>query len=145
MPLAAAGEVQCVLACTCQHAAGRVAPKKRHRLHTQQQQQARSSSHQGQHTRIWNTWSVNRILSHCMYRRRHFVSTTHCIGFLHAHAWLRNCVSKNSLSFHLLFRAMSHDLHFHQHFLSSMSLSSTSPSFTGSGSRLITSRIHCAD
>ena len=54
-------------------------------------------------------------------------------------------MSKNSLSFHLLFRAMSRDLHFHPVFLSSMSLSSTSPSFTGSGSRLITSRIHCAD
>ena len=40
---------------------------------------------------------------------------------------------------------MSHDLHSAPSILSSLSLSSTSLSLTGSGSRLITSRIHCAD
>ena len=53
--------------------------------------------------------------------------------------------AQNIFSFHLFFRAMSHDLHSTPSILSSFSLSSSSPSFTGSGSRLITSRIHCAD
>ena len=44
-----------------------------------------------------------------------------------------------------MFRAMSHDLHSTPTFLTSTSPSSTSPSLTGSGSRLITSRIHCTD
>ena len=55
------------------------------------------------------------------------------------------CVNKNVFSFHLMFRAMSHDLHSTSSILSSFSPSSTSPSSAGSGSRLITSRIHCAD
>ena len=58
---------------------------------------------------------------------------------------LKNCVPKNIFSFHLLFRTMSHDLHSTPSTLFPFSLSSTSPSSTGSGSRLITSRIHCAD
>ena len=37
-----------------------------------------------------------------MYRRRHFVTTTRCTDLLHAHA---------VAPLHLLFRAMSHDLH----------------------------------
>ena len=44
-----------------------------------------------------------------------------------------------------MFRAMSHDLHSTPTFLTSTSPSSTSPSLTGSGPRLITSRIHCTD
>ena len=54
-------------------------------------------------------------------------------------------MAKNIFSFHLLFRAMPHDLHSTPSILSSLSLSSTSPSFASSGSRLITSGIHCAD
>ena len=53
--------------------------------------------------------------------------------------------AQNIFSFHLLFRAMSHALHRTPSMLSSISFSSTSFSFTGSASRLITSRIHCAD
>ena len=53
--------------------------------------------------------------------------------------------AQNIFSFHLLFRAMSHDQHSAPSMLYSFSLSSTSPSFTGSGSMLITSRMHCAD
>ena len=44
-----------------------------------------------------------------------------------------------------MFRAMSHNLHSTPTFLTPTSPSSTSPSLTGSGSRLITSRIHCTD
>ena len=40
---------------------------------------------------------------------------------------------------------MSHDLHSTPSTFTSFSLFSTSPSLTSSGSRLITSRIHCAD
>ena len=50
--------------------------------------------------------------------------------------------AQNIFSFHLLFRAMSHALHSTPSMLSSISLSSAFFSFTGSGSRLITSRIH---
>ena len=66
---------------------------------------------------------------------------------LHAHAWLKSSwiVCPNIFSFHLLFRAMSHALHCTPSILSSISLSSTSPSFTSWGSGLITSRIHCTD
>ena len=61
---------------------------------------------------------------------------------LHANAWLNlNCVPKtfsHSIScFAPCLAAPS--------ILSSYSLSSTSPSFNGSGSRLLTSRINCAD
>ena len=43
------------------------------------------------------------------------------------------------------FRAMCHDLHRAPSMLPSLSLSPPSPSFTRPGSRLITSRISCAD
>ena len=49
-------------------------------------------------------------LSHCLYRREHCVHTAHCIDLFHAHAWPKLCV-QNILSFFLLFRAISHDLH----------------------------------
>ena len=42
-------------------------------------------------------------------------------------------------------RHVSRPAQYTQHFVSFFSLSSTSPSFTGSGPRLITSRIQCAD
>ena len=48
-------------------------------------------------------------------------------------------------SFQLLFLVMSHDLHSTPSTLTSCSLFSTSPSLTGSDSRVITSGIHCAD
>ena len=44
-----------------------------------------------------------------------------------------------------MFRAMSHDLQSTPTFLTSTSPSSTSSFLTGSGSRLITSRIQCTD
>ena len=78
---------------------------------------------------------------------RHFVSTLHFTHSLYHICGSRlkfNC-AQNIFSFHLLFRAMSHDLRSTPSILSSISLSSTSPSFTFSGSRLITSRIHCPD
>ena len=55
---------------------------------------------------------AQNTLLHCMYRREHCVHTVHCTGWLHAHAWLKVelCSKKNILSFHLLFRAMAHDL-----------------------------------
>ena len=49
--------------------------------------------------------------------------------------------AQNVFSYHLLFRVISHTMHS----TPSISLASTSPSVTGSGSRLITYRIHCAD
>ena len=69
--------------------------------------------------------------SHCMYRRRHFVSTSHMM--LHAHAWLK-LNTPSLVSRHVSRPAQC-----------SFSVSCTSPSFTGSSSRSITSRIHCAD
>ena len=77
--------------------------------------------------------------SHCMYRRRHFVSTSHMM--LHAHAWLKlNCVPQ-TFSHSISSSAPCHTTcTAHPAFVSSLSLASTSPSFTGSGSRLITSR-----
>ena len=48
--------------------------------------------------------------SHCMYRRRHFISTSHMM--LHVHAWLKAQVEMcaRNISSHLLVRVMSHDL-----------------------------------
>ena len=80
MPLVAAGEVRGLLACTCQHArwsgkcaAGRLAvldvSKKLHQAAHTEQQQARSSSHQGHHTRILNTWTrVAEPSTSCKFR-----------------------------------------------------------------------------
>ena len=68
-------------------------------------------------------------------------------SFLVPHPWLKaqEVSAQNIFSFHLLFFAMSHDLHSTPSILSSLSLASTSPSFTASGPRSMTSRIHCAD
>ena len=88
------------------------------------------------------TTCEQNTFSHCMYRRRHFVSTLHMMS--HAHAWLRLklCLPQNSYSISC---AMSHALHSTPSILSSFHFPLLSPSFTGSGSRLITSRIHWAD
>ena len=68
-------------------------------------------------------------LSHCMYRREHFVHTAALICY---RSLVAQVVPSMKYSFHLLFRAMSHDLH-------------STPSTLTSGSRLITTGIHCAD
>ena len=77
-------------------------------------------------------------LSNCMYRREHCVHTAHCTDLLR----VAQVVPSIKYSFHLLFRAVSHDLHSTRSILSSLSLASTSPSLTSSGPRLITAPIH---
>ena len=73
-----------------------------------------------------------------MYRREHCVHTAHSTDLLHAHAWLKaQVVPSIKQSFHLLFRAMSHDLHSTPSTLTSFSLFSTSPSLIGSGSNTL--------
>ena len=82
--------------------------------------------------------------SHCMYRRRHFVSTSHMM--LHAHAWLRlNSVPKTFSHSISCFAPCLTPCTVHPAFLSFFNFPLLSPSFTGSGSRSITSRIHWAD
>ena len=61
---------------------------------------------------LWTTRFVNRTLCYTACTHVNTVHTAHCTDWLHAHAWLKVelCALKTFLSFHLLFRAMGHDL-----------------------------------
>ena len=85
-------------------------------------------------------WCVNRARPHiaCTDANK-FFSTSHMM--LHAHAWLKlNCVPKTSSHSIPCFAPCVTTCTVHRAFCLLFSLSSTSPSSTGSGSRLITSR-----
>ena len=72
--------------------------------------------------------------SHCMHRRRHFVSTSHVM--LHGHAWLKlNCVPKTFSYSISCFAPCLTPCTVHPALCPLFHIASTSPSFTGSGSR----------
>ena len=90
---------------------------------------------------------VNRTPSHIACTDAHIVAAHH-IALIPCTTSVaqgsRIVCPKHFLVPSLVPRHVSRPALYTQH-LSSLSLASTSPSFTGSGSRLITSRIHCAD
>ena len=88
----------------------------------------------------------HKTCSHCMCRRRHSASASHVM--FHAHARLKSIsivCPKHFLIPSLASRHVARPAQYTQHFVIFFTFTLLSPSFTGSGSRLITSRIHWAD